>query len=531
MTQSLRDAGTGRVMTDDDADGVADWTIDGDDVKDAALGRGETVTPGAMMSGSSLAGSSDVLLADSEVGASAGRTSEEWREREARNEFKHVAGLGELQDVTEVEYRRLRLESVVLVGVWSSATGTQAQAEESLRELAALAETAGAVVSDGLLQHRFKPDAATYVGSGKARELADIVAERQADTIIVDGDMAPSQRRALEDATKVKVVDRTAVILDIFAQHATSREGKAQVELAQLEYMLPRLRGWGGSLSRQAGGRAAGADAGIGSRGPGETKIEMDRRVIRTRIARLRRQIARMAPAREVKRGSRRRFGMLTVAVVGYTNAGKSSLTNRLTGSGELVENALFATLDTAVRRAKAADGRVYAYVDTVGFVRRLPTQLVEAFKSTLEEVADADVILHVVDASHPDPFGQIDAVNAVLADIEGAEDIPRVIAFNKCDRVDGAMRERLHALYPDSHAVSAFTGEGIEALKADVERLLPVPDVHVSALLPYTAGSLVSRVREYGRVDSVDYRDDGVRIEADVDAPLAARVVEQAIG
>ena len=327
--------------------------------------------------GGVLADQSDVLL-DTDGGEHLREThDEQWQERESRNALKHVAGLGEIQDVTEVEYRKVRLERVVLVGVWSSRETTQAAAEESLRELAALAETAGAVVCDGLLQHRIKPDAATYVGSGKARELAGIVAQDEADTIVVDDDLPPSQRRALEDATKVKVVDRTAVILDIFAQHATSREGKAQVELAQLEYMLPRLRGWGGSLSRQAGGRAAG-DAGIGSRGPGETKIEMDRRVIRSRIAKLRRQIAQMAPARDVKRGARRRFGLPTVAVVGYTNAGKSSLTNRLTGSAELVENALFATLDTAVRRAKAKDGRLYAYVDTVGFVRRLPTQLIE---------------------------------------------------------------------------------------------------------------------------------------------------------
>ena len=387
-----------------------------------------------------LAEQSEVLLDDSQRATGWHEdANQEWEEREARNELKHVAGLGELQDVTEVEYRKVRLERVVLVGVWSSAVTTQAKAEESLRELAALAETAGAVVCDGLLQHRSKPDAATYVGSGKAKEIAGIVAREEADTIIVDDDLPPSQRRALEDAAKVKVVDRTAVILDIFAQHATSREGKAQVELAQLEYMLPRLRGWGGSLSRQAGGRAAGADAGIGSRGPGETKIEMDRRVIRTRIARLRRQIREMAPAREVKRGSRRRFGLPTVAVVGYTNAGKSSLTNRLTGSAELVGNALFATLDTAVRRAKTRDGRAYAYVDTVGFVRRLPTQLVEAFKSTLEEVAEADVILHVVDGSHPDPFSQVDAVNDVLADIEGTASIPRILVFNKADLVQDA--------------------------------------------------------------------------------------------
>ena len=484
-----------------------------------------------------LADQSEVLLDESHQMVSSGEDAQEqwiadeqWEERESRNALKHVAGLGELQDVTEVEYRKVRLERVVLVGVWSSATTTASAAEESLRELAALAQTAGAVVCDGVLQHRLRPDAAMYVGSGKARELADIVARHEADTIIVNDDLPPSQRRALEDATKVKVVDRTAVILDIFAQHATSREGKAQVELAQLEYMLPRLRGWGGSLSRQAGGRAAGADAGIGSRGPGETKIEMDRRVIRSRIARLRRQIRDMAPAREIKRGSRRRFGLPTVAVVGYTNAGKSSLTNRLTGSAELVENALFATLDTAVRRARAKDGRLYAYVDTVGFVRQLPTQLVEAFKSTLEEVAEADIIVHVVDGSHPDPFSQIDAVNDVLADIEGTAAIPRVLVFNKIDRIDDATRERLHALEPDAMLVSAYSGEGLDALRSLVESMLPVPSVHVSALLPYSAGGLLSRIREYGNVSSVDYRDDGVHIEADVESRLAAQVVEQSI-
>ncbi|WP_414630646.1 GTPase HflX [Bifidobacterium sp. UBA744] len=474
---------------------------------------------------------SEVLLDEGDDVAAAQRHDIAWQERQQRNELKHVEGLGELRDVTEVEYRKVRLERVVLVGVWSSAVTTQAKAEESLRELAALAETAGAVVCDGLLQHRLKPDSATYVGSGKARQIAGIVAQHEADTIVVDDDLAPSQRRALEDVAKVKVVDRTAVILDIFAQHATSREGKAQVELAQLEYMLPRLRGWGGSLSRQAGGRAAGADAGIGSRGPGETKIEMDRRVIRSRIARLKRQIRDMAPAREVKRGSRRRYGLPTVAVVGYTNAGKSSLTNRLTGSGELVENALFATLDTAVRRATARDGRRYAYVDTVGFVRRLPTQLVEAFKSTLEEVAEADVILHVVDGSHPDPFSQIDAVNAVLADIPGAEAIPRVIAFNKADRIDEATYGRLRRLEPEAYIVSASSGEGLDALRAGVESLLPVPNVHVEALLPYSAGSLLSRVREYGHVDSIEYVAEGVRVEADVNDRMAAQIVDRSIG
>ena len=478
--------------------------------------------------GGVLADQSDVLL-DTDGGEHFREThDEQWQERESRNALKHVAGLGEIQDVTEVEYRKVRLERVVLVGVWSSRETTQAAAEESLRELAALAETAGAVVCDGLLQHRIKPDAATYVGSGKARELAGIVAQDEADTIVVDDDLPPSQRRALEDATKVKVVDRTAVILDIFAQHATSREGKAQVELAQLEYMLPRLRGWGGSLSRQAGGRAAG-DAGIGSRGPGETKIEMDRRVIRSRIAKLRRRSHRWRPrvtsnvARASLRPADRRRGRL------YERR-KSSLTNRLTGSAELVENALFATLDTAVRRAKAKDGRLYAYVDTVGFVRRLPTQLIEAFKSTLEEVADADLIVHVVDGSHPDPFSQIDAVNDVLSDIDGVETIPTIVAFNKADRMDEAARERIEALMPEAHIVSAFSGEGVDALREHVESMLPTPNVHVEALLPYTAGSLMSRVREYGKVINVEYRDDGMMLEAEVDDQLAAQIVEQAI-
>lgn len=473
-----------------------------------------------------LSGHSDVLF---DTTSNSEKHDEAWQERESRNALKRVTGLGELQDVTEVEYRKVRLEKVVLVGVWSSARGTLSQAEESLRELAALAQTAGAVVCDGMLQQRYRPDAATYVGSGKARELAAVVAQHDADTIIVDDDLPPSQRRALEDATKVKVVDRTAVILDIFAQHATSREGKAQVELAQLQYMLPRLRGWGMALSRQAGGRAAG-DAGIGSRGPGETKIEMDRRAIRNRISKLRNDIAHMAPARDIKRGSRRRQAIPTVAVVGYTNAGKSSIINRLTGSEELVENALFATLDTAVRRSQTRDGRNYTLVDTVGFVRRLPTQLVEAFKSTLEEVGQADVILHVVDGSHPDPSSQIDAVNDVLSHIDGVEDIPQIIAFNKSDCISQPMRDRLSSLYPNAYIVSAASGENIDSLLNNIESLLPSPRVRVEAVLPYTAGSLLSSVRENGVVESVDYRDDGVALVAFVSDSLAARIMQVAI-
>src|SRR6201997_1561705 len=332
---------------------------------------------------------------------------------EDRHALRRVAGLStELQDVSEVEYRALRLERVVLIGVW--AEGSLASAENSLRELSRLAETAGSEVLDGLIQRRSRIDAASYVGWAKASELAGIVAATGADTVICDGELSPSQLRRLEGVVKVKVIDRTALILDIFAQHAKSREGKSQVELAQLQYMLPRLRGWGESLSRQAGGRVAGG-GGIGTRGPGETKIETDRRRIRTRIAKLRGEIAGFKVGREVQRGQRRRNAVPSVVIAGYTNAGKSSLLNALTGAGVLVEDALFATLDPSVRRAETPGGRPFTLTDTVGFVRHLPHQVVDAFRSTLEEAKDADLILHVVDGSDADPAAQLAAVRAVL--------------------------------------------------------------------------------------------------------------------
>src|SRR5579875_1365019 len=337
-------------------------------------------------------------------------------ELEERRALRRVPGITtELTDVTEVEYRQLRLERVVLVGVWTE--GTLVDAETSLQELKALAETAGSIVLEGLIQRLDKPNPATYVGSGKAKAVRDIVVATGADTVICDGELTPGQLRQLEDIVKVKVIDRTALILDIFAQHARSREGKAQVEYAQMEYMLPRLRGWGESLSRQAGGRVAGG-GGIGTRGPGETKIETDRRRIRTRTAKLRREIAGMATGREVRRGQRRRHAVPSVVIAGYTNAGKSSLLNALTGAGLLVEDALFATLDPAVRKARTPSGRPFTLTDTVGFVRHLPHQLVDAFRSTLEEAAQADLILHVVDGSDADPAAQLSAVRAVLTEI-----------------------------------------------------------------------------------------------------------------
>lgn len=439
-----------------------------------------------------------------------------------RSALRRVAGLStELTDITEVEYRQYRLERVVLVGIY---TGSGVDAEISLRELAALAETAGSEVLDGVLQRRVHPDPGTYLGKGKAAELADIVRSVRADTVIVDSELAPSQRRGLEDIVKVKVVDRTALILDIFAQHAKSREGKLQVELAQLEYLLPRLRGWGESMSRQAGGQVAGGE-GIGARGPGETKIELDRRRIRTRMAKLKRQIAAMAPSRATKRSSRRRNQIPSVAIVGYTNAGKSSLLNRLTGAGVLVENALFATLDPTVRRALTPDGREYTLTDTVGFVRNLPTQLVEAFRSTLEEVADADLLIHVVDGAHPDPPAQIQAVHAVLADIEGALDIPELTVFNKADLIPADLAEALVRRAQPALAVSAKTGAGIAELIDRIADMLPTPAVDVDALLPYTRGDLVSRVHEEGIVVAIEHTEAGTLLQARVDPSLAAEI------
>lgn len=442
-------------------------------------------------------------------------------DREERAALRRVSGLStELEDVTEVEYRQLRLEKVVLVGVYSH--GNLEDAENSLHELAALAETAGAEVLDGVLQRRPHPDPATYLGRGKTKELADIVRAVGADTVVADTELSPSQRRALEDAVKVKVIDRTAVILDIFSQHAKSREGKAQVELAQLQYLLPRLRGWGESMSRQAGGQVGAGGAGMGSRGPGETKIELDRRRIHTRMAKLRRQIAGFGPAREAKRANRRRNAVPSVAIAGYTNAGKSSLLNRLTGAGVLVENALFATLDATVRRAETPDGRLYTLVDTVGFVRNLPHQLVEAFRSTLEEVSGANVIVHVVDAAHPDPASQISTVRDVLAE-EGARDIPELIVFNKSDLIDDERQLVLRGLEPGAVFVSSRTGEGIAELQQVLAGLIPDTAVLVDVLIPFDRGEIVSQLHEDARVESLEYTETGTRVRARVSLERAA--------
>ena len=441
-----------------------------------------------------------------------------------RQSLRRVAGLRtELEDITEVEYRQLRLERVVLVGVWTD--GSAEDAENSLAELKLLAETAGSEVLDALLQRRQRPDAATFIGSGKVEELTAAVQATGADTIICDGELAPSQLRNLEDRTKVKVVDRTGLILDIFAQHAKSAEGKAQVELAQLQYQTQRLRGWGGNLSRQAGGRAAGGE-GIGGRGPGETKLETDRRRIQAKMAKLRRELKALRTTRDIKKAQRRRNAVPAVVIAGYTNAGKSSLLNRLTGAGVLVEDALFATLDPTTRKTQASDGRVYTMSDTVGFVRHLPHQLVEAFRSTLEEVAESDLVLHVVDASHPDPEGQIAAVREVFAEID-ATGVPEIIVLNKADAADPMMVKQLLAREPHAVLVSARTGQGIDELLAAVEADLPRPEARVDVVVPYDRGDLLSLVHQTGEIETLDHASDGTHLVARVSDELAHQLNE----
>ncbi|SMD14346.1 GTPase HflX [Lentzea albidocapillata] len=450
-------------------------------------------------------------------------------ERVERAALRRVAGLStELEDITEVEYRQLRLERVVLVGVWTE--GTAADSDASMAELARLAETAGSEVLEGVVQRRDKPDAATYIGSGKVAELRDVVQSTGADTVICDGELSPGQLRQLEEKLKVKVIDRTALILDIFAQHARSKEGKAQVELAQLQYLMPRLRGWGETLSRQAGGRAGGGNGGVGLRGPGETKIETDRRRIRARISKLRREIAAIGVIRETKRGRRTANEIPSIAIAGYTNAGKSSLLNALTGAGVLVEDALFATLDPTTRRALTPDGLAYTLTDTVGFVRHLPHQLVEAFRSTLEEVGQSDLLVHVVDGADGMPEKQVKAVREVLAEIndESGTPMPReLLVVNKIDAVGDLGMARLRHLFPDASFVSANSGLGIEELRVRIAELMPRPEVVVEALVPYARGEVVARVHRDGEVLSEKHTESGTLLNARVRPDLAGVLEE----
>jgi GTP-binding protein HflX len=424
------------------------------------------------------------------------------------------------------------VERAVIVGMGLPGR-TDAEVGASLDELERLIDTAGGVVVARATQRRPHPDPATYVGEGKIVELRGLAEEHGADAVIFDDELSPAQQRTLEERIRRKVLDRTIVILDIFAQHAASREGRLQVELAQLTYLLPRLRGWGQALSRQAGGRAAGG-AGIGGRGPGETQLEVDRRRLMRRITAIRRELAGTARVRAVKAARRQRSELPVVALVGYTNAGKSSLMNRLTGAGVLVEDRLFATLDATLRRLKLDDGRTVALSDTVGFVRKLPHGLVEAFRSTLEETAQATLLLHVVDAAHPEALSQVDAVREVLVDI-GADEVPEIIVLNQIDRADPEVladleRQVRELRHVEPVRVSALTGEGTDALVARIAHDLPDPRETVAVHLPYRREDLVARVHREGRVLRLEHDERGTLLEAEVGPALAAELAAASV-
>ncbi len=399
--------------------------------------------------------------------------------------------------------------------------------EASLDELAQLARTAGIEVVGVLTQQLEQPNPATFIGSGKVEELVELVAETAANVVIFDDELSPRHQRELEKALgeEVKLLDRTALILDIFAQHAQTREGALQVELAQYEYRLPRLtRAWT-HLARQAGGRAGGATGGVGLRGPGETQLETDRRVIGQRITTLKRELESVRAHRSRHRARRRKEGIPVVAIVGYTNAGKSTLLNALSGADVLIEDKLFATLDPTTRRVTLPGGRLILLTDTVGFIQKLPTQLVAAFRATLEETAEADVLLHVLDATHPQALGQARAVLETLEDI-GAAGKPMVTALNKVDRLEDPRRalEGMQEL-PACVPISALRGIGLDELLRAVEEALEADLVPLEVFLPFSRGDVIQMIREQGVVEREQYTEKGVRIVARVPRRVAGMV------
>jgi GTPase len=411
-------------------------------------------------------------------------------------------------------------EKIVLVGVTIPPSGDEETAS-NLDELALLIDTAGAVEVARVEQRRDRPDPATFIGRGKAEELRQLCLAVDADTVVFDNDLSPAQQYNLERLLGRTALDRTAVILDIFAQNAHTLEGKAQVELALLRYRLPRLRrGAKAALSQQGG---------IGShaptRGPGETKLETDRRRITRRITKLEGELRDLRRNRQLQRKGRRRSGLGTITIVGYTNAGKSTLLNRLTAAGVLVEDRLFATLDPTTRRLALPGGEPVLVTDTVGFVRRLPHGLVEAFKSTLEVVAEADLLLHVVDASSPDPEAQIDAVHEVLAEID-ADRVPELVAFNKADQA-GEEAQRLAKLHPGSVAISAVTGDGIEALLLAASDRLRALSAVTELLIPYDRGDVLAAVHREGELLSSSHEAAGVRVRARLSGPSVGRLAD----
>ena len=406
-------------------------------------------------------------------------------------------------------------ERIVLVGVITPPLST-VDVEESLDELARLADTAGADPVHRVMQRRDRIDPATYVGRGKALEIRDVSEEYDADTVVFDDVLSPAQQYNLERILGRTAIDRTTVILDIFAQNASSTEGKVQVELAQLRYRLPRLRGSGYRLSQQAGG--------IGTRGPGETQLEVDRRRLLRRISTLERRLRDVRRHRDVQARRRQRSAQSTVAIVGYTNSGKSSLLNALCGADAHVEDRLFATLDALTRRLELPGGETVLLVDTVGFVRKLPHEFVEAFMSTLEIVADADLLMHVVDASVSDCGGQVDAVRDVL-DVIGAAEVPELLVFNKLDIATGV--EHLLAAYPGSVAVSAATGAGLEDLTAVIGDRLRAAATTAEFVVPFSRGEVMAGLHRSSRVLSETATGDGMRYLVRIDAASAARFAE----
>jgi len=418
---------------------------------------------------------------------------------------------------------RHRRETVVLVGV-AIPPASVAEAEASLEELAALADTAGADEAERVLQRRSEPDAATFVGKGKAEELRDISNTVDADTVIFDDELSPAQSRNLEKILGRTAIDRTALILDIFAQHAHTQEGKAQVELAQLRYRLPRLRGKGVALSQQAGR--------IGTRGPGETQLEVDRRRLVRRVTKLQGDLKALTKNRRTQRKARIRSRLSTVTIVGYTNAGKSTLLNRLTDAGVLVQDRLFATVDPTTRRLDLPGGERVLVTDTVGFVRKLPHQLVQAFRSTLDEVAQADLLLHVVDVSAADPAAHMDAVRTVLRDI-GADDVPELIVFNKADvlaqrdEADTDAVRRVIERHPGSVVMSAADGQGVDALLAAIGNRLRELTHVVELVVPYDRGDVIAAVHRLGEVVSESHDPDATRLWARIRPDALGRFAE----
>ena len=406
-------------------------------------------------------------------------------------------------------------EVAVLVGI---DTGLY-DAEVSMDELEELARTAGAVVEAKIIQKRDKPDTATYVGSGRLEEIKSFTEANDVDLLIFDGELTPSQQRNIEDETDVRVIDRTTLILDIFAARARSNEGKIQVELAQLKYSLPRLGGKGTQMSRLGGG--------IGTRGPGESKLESDRRHIRRRIQSLQEELVQIAKRRENLRTRREKDGVETVAIVGYTNAGKSTLMNTLTNAGVLAENKLFATLDPTSRALTLPDGKTVMLIDTVGLVRRLPHQLVDAFRSTLEEAANATVILNICDASDEHCTEHLNVTMNLLAAL-GCADKPIISVLNKCDLCGGSF---VLPAQGEFVMISAKTGEGLGNLLAKIQLSLPLTRKKAELLIPYSDGGLVNYIREEGVMLKEDYRPDGIYVKAVVDVRFLEKHKDLIIG